>query len=76
MTERPPSLSPEVRALLRGYRDAHAMPEDAKARVQARLDAPAQTRRRSPWLWAGVGAAAAGLLLRRGRLFVRPANMG
>ena len=67
MAERPPPLSPEVRALLRGYRAAHAMPEDARARVQERLHdrsrPPNTAPRRSPWLWAGVGAVAAGLLL-------------
>jgi len=64
MAERPPALSAEALAALTAYRDATPMPEAARERVHARLSAtgPARTTRPA-WLWVGVGAIAAGLLL-------------
>ncbi len=61
MGDKPPALSPELRAMLGTYREAQAMPADAKARVQDRLRTTDE--RRPIWLWASVGAVAAALLL-------------
>lgn len=61
MGEKPPALSPELQAMLGTYREARTMPADAKARVQDRLRTTDE--RRPIWLWAGVGAVAAALLL-------------
>ncbi|MCR9163335.1 MAG: hypothetical protein NXI35_21785 [bacterium] len=61
MTDEPPALSPELRTMLEAYRGETTMPADAKARVQQRLDAPAGGR--PIWLWAGIAAAAAAVLI-------------
>lgn len=61
MAERPPALSAEARAALTAYRDATPMPQDARRRVHARLSETSTAR--PAWLWVGVGALAAGLLL-------------
>ncbi len=61
MAERPPAPSREVLAALTAYRDATPMPKAARARVRARLFETNSVRH--TWLWAGVGALAAGLLL-------------
>lgn len=61
MGDKPPALSPELQAMLGTYREAQTMPADAKARVHDRLRATSDGR--PVWLWAGVGAVAAALLL-------------
>ncbi len=66
MVERPPALSPEALCALTAYRETNPMPEPARERVHARLQArrtvaPAPSR--PAWLWAAGGAIAAGLLV-------------
>lgn len=62
MDERPPELSGEARAALTAYRRATPMPTAARERVHASLSDHA-ARPRPAWLWVGVGAIAAALLL-------------
>jgi len=59
MADEPSGLPPNLQALLGAYRETKAMPEGARARVHDRLRERASTR--TVWLWAGVGALAAGL---------------
>ncbi|MBV1861729.1 MAG: hypothetical protein KUG77_25135 [Nannocystaceae bacterium] len=61
MAEKPPALSTDTRAVLATYRDATRMPKAARGRVHARLSETGSAR--PVWLWVGVGALAAGLLL-------------
>lgn len=64
MAERPPGLSAEALAALTAYRDATPMPDGARKRVHARLsEAGSPAVSRPGWVWIGVGALAAGLLL-------------
>lgn len=67
MDNDPRPLSPELRAMLGTYRDRNPMPEAAKERVHARLQAEsvvaAPARGRPIWLWASVAAVAAAALL-------------
>ncbi len=64
MAKRPPALSPEALAALTAYRDATTMPDAARERGHTRLSEGETTPASRPaWVWIGVGALAAGLLL-------------
>lgn len=61
-SHKPDPLRPSSRALLAAYRKARPMPSAARERVWEAVQEPRRSVA-ATWLWAGVGAAAAALLL-------------